>query len=65
MTTKTLVLGFKEYNHFNFYEKKKFLKNQKKISSLKRDDNNGYWIDINIDYIALIKDARTHILTLF
>jgi len=28
-------------------------------------DNNGYWIDINIDYIALIKDARTHILTLF
>jgi len=30
MTTKTLVLGFKEYNYFNFYEKKKkFLKKSK------------------------------------
>jgi len=29
MTTKTLVLGFKEYKYFHFYEKKVFL-NQKK-----------------------------------
>lgn len=64
MTTKTLVLGFKEYNYFNFYEKKVFKKSKRKSAAL-NDDNNGHWIDINIDYIALIKDARTHILTLF
>jgi len=30
MTTKTLVLGFKEYKYFHFYEEKKVFLNQKK-----------------------------------
>jgi len=59
MTTKTLVLGFKEYKYFHFYEKKGFFKSKEKSAAL-NDDNNGHWIDINIDYIALFKDAHTY-----
>lgn len=43
-----MVLGLKEYNHFNFT--KKSWKKLKVDESAAFYNNNGHWIDINIDY---------------